>query len=1666
MRKSSASVSLLLVVGCATAAWGTTKGVKGIGIIVKKHPTGDTAFARTDGNGTTRFFLAEAGEYQIEFGSREAVPRIVSATGEIRVSNKAVTKTGSTSGFAAAETIALGRMALDSNPTRVRLKHPRIDLPVAGVHLETITVFGPAELMLRLTEDLPDPARPEIRGLPRRLEFVSIEGGPAPASQPVEVTAATALDWQIQFAPVDRIAASFSKPGGRLAGGASDTVNVTVQAVGLAPGIYRGQMSILTASGQHTGEPSYVPLYLRVLPRTQILDPALSRRTLVFPGGAGTQSLEVTNPNAVPQTYLLEAADAAGGRAVGITPRQLILQPGQSGRMTMTLAAGSPGPFTLRLTPQGRPPVNVFVRGIPAGAAGCLATELVPVLASVDAQIGEDTTGSVEVWDDCGRRVRDAVVKVESEGGASFLGINDGVKDVKIGLGKAPPYKSNAIAYVRDPLAGEITGSTGELSLGGTALPAIPDADKPFEIVEVVDAQTGEPGTVAPGAQLIQGVITKSSSNIKNNFPVPVKEHEGQSASIGDRILDIIGTDENGGLIVAIPTDLGPQFTTSIQSTKSGIKVPPLELASAPAAPALFLRNNPDGTPGTQTAIYKVNGEAREDYAADGGAPPKVGDIIEVQAAGLGATDADGNVLGAVKLLIGGVEAKVLSARRAVWPPRFAIIAEMPELKSLAGGASATTVKIVVDEIESAEVAAPPVEKLLTTKVTLTVSCSINVCSYKIDGTDYSGPTTLEFEMGAEVSFEVSPTRFPLGTSQRFRADYVSWGGNTSSQFKAILTQDITTVIQYDVAAEVVVGPGVTVTPASPDGFYRLGTVLNLSGSCPQGQVLGAVQGSWWTPNNTNQGGRTVLAASLPWSIPVLSAANYSRFCATPGNFNLTVTTSPPGLSVRIGAAGSFAPGPITQQISSTQQTTLETQQYQVLNGTGYQFLQWHAPQGLFQTGLGGITSVITPFLPTGSTTATASFSYECYVLTIAAAGGTVITNQLGNAFGFPSNCYRPWTTVTLTATPNPGNAFNGWAGDASGTTSSTTVTMTGPKTVTANFGSAGNITLTVTTNPVGLGVRIGASGGFSPGPISQQIPANQSTTIGAVGTQVLNGTGYTFANWSTGGTLVSTSIQPSSSLTATANYNTTCHIVTVNTSGSGSVSLSPQPNLPGFPNNCYVPGSAVTLTANPATGNTFTSWSGDAAGTASPITIVVDAPKTVTAAFGQQQNVTITLTTSPVGLAVRFGASGAFTPGPISQQFPQSNTSMTIATETPQLLNGTGYSFAGWNTGGSTPVTTMGTASNFTAIASFTAACHTLTVNPATGGSVTLNPASGAPGFPANCYAPGTVVTLTAAPGPGNVFTGWSGDASGSASPTTVTINAPKVVNAAFAAPQNVALTVASSPAGIGVRIGSSGGFAPGPITQQVPTGQPQTVAAVDFVVLNGTGYRFNNWSNGATALTTTVSPTASLTITATYRAACHIVSTSATTGGTLDLFPAAGGLAGFPNNCFAPGVQVRLLANAASGFGLRDVAINNNGAASTVTTVNTPINVNGPVTASATFIPRPATVSTIFPPVLVSGTTYRDNVFFSNPTPTPGSNLRIVGVTFTTRGGTGTVTLQSALPIVFGNLPANGQSNTLPVLFDIPASVTAYDIFLTVEVQNSAGTTFTNVVSVGQTK
>ncbi len=151
--------------------------------------------------------------------------------------------------------------------------------------------------------------------------------------------------------------------------------------------------------------------------------------------------------------------------------------------------------------------------------------------------------------------------------------------------------------------------------------------------------------------------------------------------------------------------------------------------------------------------------------------------------------------------------------------------------------------------------------------------------------------------------------------------------------------------------------------------------------------------------------------------------------------------------------------------------------------------------------------------------------------------------------------------------------------------------------------------------------------------------------------------------------------------------------------------------------------------------------------------------------------------TTAPVTYTITASAGSGGSISPSGSVSVEQGNSQTF-TITPN----SGYRIADVSVNGSSVGTVSSyTFSNVTANHRITATFeeissqqYTLTVNTVGNGSVPLDPAGGT-------YEAGTVVQLTANPGSGWLFNGWSGDLSGSATPTTITMDSNKTVIATF---------------------------------------------------------------------------------------------------------------------------------------------------------------------------------------------------------------------------------------------------------------------------------------------
>jgi CSLREA domain-containing protein/uncharacterized repeat protein (TIGR02543 family) len=221
-----------------------------------------------------------------------------------------------------------------------------------------------------------------------------------------------------------------------------------------------------------------------------------------------------------------------------------------------------------------------------------------------------------------------------------------------------------------------------------------------------------------------------------------------------------------------------------------------------------------------------------------------------------------------------------------------------------------------------------------------------------------------------------------------------------------------------------------------------------------------------------------------------------------------------------------------------------------------------------------------------------------------------------------------------------------------------------------------------------------------------------------------------------------------------------------------GGATTDPQPNCNG--GTQYWEGTVVQLTATANTGYAFFNWSGDASGTDNPVSVTMDADKSVTANFS---DVCYTLTTAaspPEG-----GGVSADPPPNCNNGTQYTPGTVVDLTATPN----SGYTFNSWtrdvtDTANPVSVTMDG---DKTVTANFDLICFTLmlSVEPVFGGSVSASP-------PPDCnngtqYTQGAMVALTAAANTGYAFNSWAGDITDTANPASVTMDADKQVAASL---------------------------------------------------------------------------------------------------------------------------------------------------------------------------------------------------------------------------------------------------------------------------------------------
>jgi uncharacterized repeat protein (TIGR02543 family) len=478
------------------------------------------------------------------------------------------------------------------------------------------------------------------------------------------------------------------------------------------------------------------------------------------------------------------------------------------------------------------------------------------------------------------------------------------------------------------------------------------------------------------------------------------------------------------------------------------------------------------------------------------------------------------------------------------------------------------------------------------------------------------------------------------------------------------------------------------------------------------------------------------------------------------------------------------------------------------------------------------------------------------YRLTLAGANGSVKVNGVPQALPW-SGTLDYGASVVIQAVADSGYHFTGWSGALTGSANPAIIVMDGNKDITASF-AVDSYTLAV-----GSGT---GNGSIKADGVQHSLPWAGTYDGGTVVMlEAVPDAGYHFAGWAGGltGTTNPAFITMSGNENVSVGFGNDTYALLLSGVGSGGVKVNGVYHaLPDSITAAH--GSTVTLEAAPDTGWHFTGWSGDLTGSTDPTFIVIDSDKSVTVGFALNQ---YAVNLSGIG-------NGSVKVDGTDHSLPWLGTYNYGDIVVLQAVPAADSHFTSWSGDLSSftnpTVVVVDGAKDITA--GFGLNTYTLAVT-GTNGTVKVN---GAPKILpwSGMFAAGEVVYLEAVSTQGFQFASWSGDLSGSANPTTITMNGDRAVSAEFGA-NLYTLTVS----------GTHGSLNVDGVAQALPyTAFYDYAAVVSLEAVPDTGYQFAGWSGDLTDMTNPVDVTitGSMTIAASFSLGRYTLSLSGT-GGTV---------------------------------------------------------------------------------------------------------------------------------------------------------------------------------------
>jgi hypothetical protein len=467
--------------------------------------------------------------------------------------------------------------------------------------------------------------------------------------------------------------------------------------------------------------------------------------------------------------------------------------------------------------------------------------------------------------------------------------------------------------------------------------------------------------------------------------------------------------------------DLGAVQTNyqSVQFAKSAYSGKPGVAISSPAAPVVSVTENGQNT-GAVPVTLSFSGTAPSSVSGTGPVTTVAGTGATFSS--LTASPGGSYTLQASLTIVGSATISNTAGLNIDTP------ATVTSLTSTASGTYTTTatISIVVNFNKAVTVTGTP-KLALNSGGTASYASGTSTAALTFTYTVASSQSTTALDASSTTALTLNSGTITDASSVAANLTLPTPGGTGSLSANTTIVIN-TTQYKLTLAASPSADGSVAASPTSTP---------NVTPSLPTGTYLSCTQVKLTaTPANSNYKFSSWSSGSTSNPLTITMTGNISETANFVANtVNVTVGTSPAGLSFSVDGKTYTSSQMFTWNVGT--QHTLATATPQRVTGIDYESPTWSDG--------GAISHTVTASLSTTSYTVTFEIYYQLTTASSPSAGGQVTPNLGGY--------YPAGSVVSIQAVPTSGYSFKNWTGNVAKTTSaSTTVTMTGPETVTANF--------------------------------------------------------------------------------------------------------------------------------------------------------------------------------------------------------------------------------------------------------------------------------------------------------------------------------------------------------------------------------------------------------------------------------------------------------------------------------------------------------------------------------------------------------------------------------------------------------------------------------------